>query len=238
MTLGLMDLGFLGAAGGERDPSFSSVSLLLHGNGTNGNTTIADNSPSPKTVTAVGNAQISTAQSKFGGASIAFDGSGDYLSVPSNSAFAFPGDFSVEAWVYLTSALSGSNGAYLADFRNASASNQGFALGFIGSSGATRVYAASVFGSVVDVIGSSTVSLNQWNFVSYIRSESTLTMRLNGSSQGTLSSSASQGNAPLIIGARFTGTTEYLAGYADDLRITKGVARDGSVVPTAPFPDS
>jgi hypothetical protein len=49
---------------------FGSVSLLLHGNGTNGSTTITDNSPSPKTVTAVGNAQISTAQSKFGGASM------------------------------------------------------------------------------------------------------------------------------------------------------------------------
>jgi hypothetical protein len=61
------------------DPVFNNVSLLLHGNGTNGSTTITDNSPTPKTVTAVGNAQISTAQSKFGGASIAFDGTGDYL---------------------------------------------------------------------------------------------------------------------------------------------------------------
>jgi hypothetical protein len=56
------------------DLNRSNVSLLLHGNGTNGSTTITDNSPSPKTVTAVGNAQISTAQSKYGGGSIAFDG--------------------------------------------------------------------------------------------------------------------------------------------------------------------
>jgi hypothetical protein len=51
------------------DPNFANVSLLLYGNGINGSTSITDNSPSPKTVTAVGNAQISTAkQSKFGGA--------------------------------------------------------------------------------------------------------------------------------------------------------------------------
>ena len=50
------------------DPLFNNVSLLLHGDGTNGFTTITDSSPTPKTVTAVGNAQISTAQSKFGGA--------------------------------------------------------------------------------------------------------------------------------------------------------------------------
>jgi hypothetical protein len=41
------------------DEYYDSVSLLLYGNGTNGSTTITDNSPSPKTVTAVGNAQIS-----------------------------------------------------------------------------------------------------------------------------------------------------------------------------------
>jgi hypothetical protein len=52
------------------DPQFGSVSLLLHGDGTNGSTTITDSSPTPKTVTAVGNAQISTAQSKFGGVSV------------------------------------------------------------------------------------------------------------------------------------------------------------------------
>jgi hypothetical protein len=86
------------------DPVFNNVSLLLHGNGTNGSTTITDNSPSPKTVTAVGNAQISTAQSKFGGASIAFDGSGDYLTVLNSSQFNFGvDDFTIEAWFYRTS---------------------------------------------------------------------------------------------------------------------------------------
>ena len=91
--------------GSEKTPvdkqGIQNVSLLLHGNGTNGSTTITDSSPTPKTVTAVGNAQISTAQSKFGGASIAFDGTGDYATVPSASAFDFgTADFTVEAWVY------------------------------------------------------------------------------------------------------------------------------------------
>ena len=66
----------------ETDPYRSQVSLLLHGDGANGSTTIVDSSPSPKTVTAVGNAQISTTQSKFGGSSLAFDGAGDYLEAP------------------------------------------------------------------------------------------------------------------------------------------------------------
>ncbi|MEL0120796.1 MAG: LamG domain-containing protein, partial [Opitutae bacterium] len=59
------------------DQYFYSTSLLLKGDGTNGSTTIVDSSPSPKTVTAVGNAQISTAQSKFGGSSIKLSEAGN-----------------------------------------------------------------------------------------------------------------------------------------------------------------
>ena len=79
------------------DEEFDKVSLLLHGDGTNGSTTIIDSSSSPKAVTAVGDAQISTAQSKFGGASIAFDGAGDWLTTPASNNFAFGiGDFTIE----------------------------------------------------------------------------------------------------------------------------------------------
>jgi hypothetical protein len=83
------------------DEYFDNVSLLLHGDGTNGSTTIIDSSPSPKTVTAVGNAQISTAQSKFGGASILLDGSFDYLSVATSADLGFgTGDFTIETWFW------------------------------------------------------------------------------------------------------------------------------------------
>jgi hypothetical protein len=217
------------------DADFDSVSLLLHGDGTNGSTTIVDSSPSPKTVTAVGNAQISTAQSKFGGASIALDGNGDYLSIASNSDFAFTGDFTVEAWGYLLAAPTGANASYLTDFR---AGGTGFTFGVIGSSGNARMYQYTSSPDV-DVIGSSNVTLNVWNHLAYVRSGSTVTMYLNGSSQGTITSSFSQSTTPLIVGARFTANTEYWNGYIDDLRITKGVARYTAnfTPPTAPFPD-
>lgn len=49
-------------------------------------------------------AAISTAQSKFGGASVYFDGTDDYLTVPDNSTFDFGlGDFTIEYWEYRTS---------------------------------------------------------------------------------------------------------------------------------------
>jgi hypothetical protein len=47
----------------------ANVSFLLHMDGTNGSTTFTDSGPNGLTVGAYGNAQISTAQSVFGGAS-------------------------------------------------------------------------------------------------------------------------------------------------------------------------
>jgi hypothetical protein len=56
----------------------------------------------------VGNAQISTTQSKWGGSSIAFDGTGDYLVGASNPQIAVgSGDFTIEMWIYLTANFDG-----------------------------------------------------------------------------------------------------------------------------------
>ena len=84
------------------DPYYDNVSLLLHGDGTNGSTTIVDNSPSPKTMTALGNAQISTTESLFGGSSLYFDGSGNdaIQTLPGNDFVYGTGPFTLEAWIY------------------------------------------------------------------------------------------------------------------------------------------
>lgn len=74
----------------------TNAKLLLHGDGTDASTTITDSSPSGRTVTAVGNAQLDTAQKKFGTAAILFDGTGDGLTVPDNADWTFSGNFTVE----------------------------------------------------------------------------------------------------------------------------------------------
>jgi hypothetical protein len=90
------------------DPNFADVSLLLHGDGTNGSTTITDNSPSPKTVTAFNSAAISTDQSRFGGSSLFFPGgsitgTSHRLESASNANFQFgSGDFTIELWLNAT----------------------------------------------------------------------------------------------------------------------------------------
>ena len=57
------------------DPDYAKVELLLHGDGSDGSTAFTDSSQTPKVVSvASGAPRISTAQSKFGGASVHTNG--------------------------------------------------------------------------------------------------------------------------------------------------------------------
>jgi hypothetical protein len=234
-TLTLRDLGFVGGLGGaDSDPYFANVSLLLHGNGADGSTAITDSSPSPKTVTTVGGAQISTAQSKFGGSSIAFDGSGDYLTLDGSNSFAFgAGDFSVEFWIYPLS-LTGIKVIF--DSR---------ALNFASIQNRLIVYTSNASLAIVandNTYINGTLSLNAWNFIAVCRSGGSLRGFLNGTQVGgtiTDSSNYSVGASRPILGADGNSPSQLnYNGYIDELRITKAARYTADfTVPTAPFPD-
>ena len=226
-----------------QDEYRNNVSLLLHGNGTNGSTVITDSGPLLLPVTAVGNAQISTAQSKFGGASIALDGAGspmDRLTIPTGTAgLQFgAGDFTIECWVYRLDASS--NAVVLALQGNLATPAGSSVIFYVSSSGNSDVYSgSSTFGVV-----SPNPPLNEWAHIALVRSGTTLRSFLNGSVVGT---NASLGSAaindgiptyPNTIGSFATNTNGF-NGYIDDVRITKGVARYTAnfTPPTAQFPD-
>jgi hypothetical protein len=218
------------------DPDFANVSLLLHGDGTNGSTTITDNSPSPNTVTAVGNAQISTAQSKFGGSSIAFDGNGDNLTVPGNGSFTMgTADFTVECWVRLNNASH--TGVFVTTAQPLD--YDGFFCGHV--NGILYFLADSTGSAPWDVsLTAGSIAVNSWTHIAGVRFGNTFTSYVNGVQVATTTSSLSLANSNNIlhVGGRAT-LDQYLNGYIDDLRITKGVARYTAnfTPPTAPFPD-
>jgi hypothetical protein len=224
-----------------------NVSLLLHGNGTNGSTTITDNSPSPKTVTAVGNAQISTAQSKFGGSSIAFDGNGDYLTIPDSTAWNLPNDFTIEAWVYLTAYSAswfGAFGAAVVSQYNFSGGgpDSGWQLRINGT--ASSYTTINLYTGLTDLNFATTVSLNTWTHVAVTRSGSSIRAFVGGTQAGSTVTNndafTESGTRPLWIGGLNDAAYRFwFPGYMDDLRITKGVARYTAnfTPPAAPFPD-
>ena len=227
------------------DPNFAFNSLLLHGDGTNGSTVITDSSGSPKTVTAVGNAQISTAQSKFGGASIAFDKVDDRLTLAASSAFAFDtGDFTIEFWAYSRDV----SGATQRGVFQISSATGGLSTSYIntiliyqGGNAAGGVLNGGLV-AVVDnnFIGSSTavLSINTWFHVALTRASGTLRLFFNGNVHSSIANTSNLTGSNLVVGGSYNTAFLY-DGYIDDFRITKGISRYNSTFtpPTAPFPD-
>ena len=84
----------------DTTPIDSYTKLLLHMNGTDEGTATSDFSAIGHNVTFEGHANIENSQSKFGGTSAEFDGSGDGLTVADSSTFdIFDGDYTIEAWI-------------------------------------------------------------------------------------------------------------------------------------------
>src|ERR1035437_6751093 len=85
------------------DPYFSYVSLLLHGDGSNGSTSIIDSSPASLPVTSVNSAAITNAVKKFGSGSLSLTNS-RYCTVPVSAPLNFgTGDFTIEMFVMVNS---------------------------------------------------------------------------------------------------------------------------------------
>jgi hypothetical protein len=205
----------------QGDLYYSNVSLLLRMDGVNGSTTFTDSGASPHTVTAVGNAAITTSQYKYGTGSGTFDGAGDCLTIPTSSAFDFAsGDFTVELWVRRsgTQVYTGLVSLRASPFT-------GLQIGFGNGNNNLRI----VWGDSEKITPtSSPLSDGVWTHVALVRSGNTVTLYQSGTSVGTQTLSVAMpfDNAGLAIGRLTANDTGYeFAGQIDDVRITKGVAR-------------
>jgi len=212
------------------NPQFSNVSLLLPMDGADGSTDFPDFSIFNHTVTPNSLTVVSTAQSKFGGASMFVDGIG-YLIVPGSEAFIFPGDFSVQAWVR-PSVLTGF------------ATRTMTVIGSFIDNITINIDAISRFQSSVSVndvpIGGrldAFFTAGQWSYISLTRKINTVEIAIDGVVRGTgiVTGTVNPSGDAVRVG---TGISSgQFIGYIDDFRITKGVALTHAV-PTAPFPDS
>jgi hypothetical protein len=214
--------------------------LLLHMNGTNASTSFPD--VYGHTVTANGNAQVSTAQYKFGGASGLFDGTGDYLNCGDSADFEFgSGDFTLEAQIYLTGYSNGFGGAYSCVIIGKDASGaRGFHWRVTGTSSSwTLMEFVNSAGTVTQVSWSP--SLNTWYHVAVSRSGNNMRFFVDGVQIGstqTFSSTLADVSTALTVGGiLFTSFEYYFKGYIDELRVTKGEALYTSnfAPPTAEF---
>ena len=173
----------------------------------------------------VGNAQISTTQSKFGGSSMYFDGTSDALYIPANPDFAFgTGDFTVECWIYTseTTADTFYRRIYMTDGPTGNASGN-FQIALVPTTGY-----ANLWDGTLDLIGTSNVCNGAWHHIAATRFNSTLRLFVDGIQQGSttysVSVSPNSGKPRPYVGT-YNGTSGDFNGYIQDLRITKGIAR-------------
>jgi hypothetical protein len=170
----------------------------------------------------VGSAQISTSIKKYGSASMYFDGSTSYLKGQSGPSYSLTGDFTIECWVYLTTA----SGTKTIFTNRTTGGAAGLAWVTQSGSAALSIYTNGGFSAA----SSTAITLNTWTHVALTRSGSTITQWLNGVSVATVSNSSSFTEAQCYIGANNSGT-ELWPGYIDDLRITKVARYTASFTP-------
>ena len=172
---------------------------------------------SGKTLTANGNAQLSTAQKKFGTASLLLDGTGDYVSLASSNDFGFgTGAFSINFWVRLDAI--GGTAQNLLDMRAGSASDT-----------AVRLYTTSGnlyfdVGGTAQITANSALSATTFHHIVIDRSGTSTKLFVDGTQVGTYSDSNNYGNIkPLVIGAAYDGSNA-TDGHIDDFRVVKGTS--------------
>jgi hypothetical protein len=201
------------------DAQFNYVTMLLHGDGTNGaqNNTFVDSSTNNFTITRNGN----TTQGSFSpyGSNwsnyLPNSGSVQYSGV--STALQFTGDFTIEGWYNL------------ANFNNAPAGGNPGLIGngtpnwlLVITGGEYNFYAS---GSLILASSSASPSANVWNHFALVRSGSTLKIYHNGVSVGSTTNSATLSiGSNVTVGSNGTGGIGSILGYISNVRVVKGTA--------------
>ncbi len=210
--------------------------LGLHCDGTNGSTTFTD--VKGKTVTANGNAQISTAQYApltGNSSSCVLDGTGDYLSTPDHSDFEFgSGNFTMRCKLRIAGWSPSYGGSYyFVLFSKDSSSGRSYSVQVVGTSSSfttLRFVGFSDNSNSTTVDGSYSFALDTWYDIEVVRSGNLIYLFVDGTllnAGGTAFSRTLQDTANSFkIGAHGYDATflGYLNGFVDDVEVYKGVA--------------
>lgn len=207
----------------------TDTKLMLHADGDDASTTFTDSSSGGKSVTAVAQAQIDTAQSVFGGASGLFDGSGDWLTALDNDDFYFwGGDFTLD-FRFKTNDATKLQGIIS---QKESDSNLSIIRFWPGGTGLNIYHShTSGGGAVIQNSWSWTPTNGVWYHLALVRSGNDYKFYVDGTAQGSTYTNSHSGY-------NLTGTV-YIAfdkhwndvngggevnGWIDEFRLVKGTA--------------
>lgn len=205
----------------------------------------ADNGPNNYTITPngtpavsefnpfVSNVALADTYPTTTGTSVYFDGSGDYLDIPTSATTAFgTSDFTIECWVYPVARSTiypviicnftawGANGWQLTERHNNNPSNFSF-------------YSYNINSAAAILVSTTTVANGAWYHVAIQRSGSTFRMYVNGISEATATSAtAVDGGSTHILRTGYgDASTTALNGYISNLRVLKQAIYSGNFMP-------
>jgi hypothetical protein len=188
-----------------------------------------------RTVTAVGNAQVDTAQSKFGGASYLGDGNGDYLTCETAADLSYgSGGFTFEFWMriattgvlYVPFAQRSSGAVGNGDWWCELGSNNKIYWGLKNTAG-TQYY-------VNLAQAEATFSANVWYHIALVRNGNSVTYYRDGVATGgseTVTGSFG-GNDNVFVGALGPGGYNF-NGHIDEVRISNTARYTAGFTPSA-----
>lgn len=227
------------------DQNWDKVVFACRFNGSNGATTFVDEKGG--SISANGDAQISTAQSMFGVSSLLLDGAGDYCSVTDSAGLRLgTGDLSIR--LRFRMAAYPASGGYYALCSKYLSANSRWAI-YLGNNAAGDSGIKFLVGNGTTVLNVGTpdqtatlsalgISVSTWHEVEVNRSGGALKLYLNGVEQAKTQSGntydLSYATAQVQIGALNSGT--FFNGNIEDMEIYKGVANHTSGFTPSSFP--
>jgi hypothetical protein len=203
---------------------------LLHFDGADAATTITESAyggTGVRTWTAAANAQIDTAQSKFGGASGLFDGTGDWVTTPDHADFVLgSGDFTVDFWA--RPAVDGTVLVLAGQCDVAGIANANSAWLIARTAGNAVTFSVATGASATTVTSTSTLIAGAWMHIAAVKTSSVLKLFINGTQEGgNVAHAATVNNSTSVLGVGSGGdyVTNPWNGWIDEFRLSVGIAR-------------
>jgi hypothetical protein len=213
-----------GGQGGSQDAAAASpLVALFHFDGEEGSTSLIDSSGTGKIATIHGNPAISTAQSKFGGASLRIDGTWvsqtNFVSVAEDADLSFPGNFTMDWWQYAVT-YTNAFGNYVTLVTPQDKNTCAYCAGAAWNSGGAGMHFVRY--PQDSVPGPST---NQWHHVAITRSSGTFRAFVDGKLVATdVDYTPTVHGMLFITGLAGNGDNGDFNGYIDELRVIKDLA--------------
>lgn len=232
-----------GGGGGDSDPHWANVVSLLHFDGADGSTTIVEESGRATWPGLGGDAQLDTANKKFGASSLLLDGSGDFVQSDTDADLGFAtGAFTIEGF-FKRNGLGTDQGLYMRGLLSGGLDQASLAHAIYFGADNKLNFRAYNGGSNVTVTASSAVTdTEDFHHFAMSCDGSTLYGFFDGGLVGSVGyTSQNEGSGWRSVIGSFGGNWGlYYSGWIDEVRVTKGVARytETFTPPTAPFPDS